>query len=514
MPIEIKVNMKGIKLPESTSVRDIIQAARAPYKEGAIVAILPNRKEVLKSIDKYLLKTNKGTIKIKLDLEKARNLSKMWKRICTGFRDLKVSWITEHNVSVGSFPMDLKPVKNSFFYNRWDVVFGSAGFDPHNTHIVFILDPHEGVYGAPEKNRGVFGKIIGGRHVLRSMDVGDVIESVEPVIEGTLIASSTAVAVMDSKLRDGDELFTYIGMKLNEDAPNCGEYLLTALERGTATVSDVSHAYVRLSGAPHVEVQKENVTFRHRSVVTVRNEGSYSGGVYIYKDDVPPSNAHSVVGAVRMGMELLDVAKENDKLTVVTQAKRVMTVGMTQAEAERQSSSVNMKQIRVGLRDDDAVIVAQKPNTTMEALKRGSLETLGIHPDKIVRVELYHDAAPRTCSYFQAVTGSLGKPIGSLEVYFKSDQLIVFKPRISVTKTIMPENTPKKSTRAGQVGVTNMAGKRSGLIGVRFNSNRKFGPTGERFNATNTIGQITYVPHVLKDAKEGETIYFWEVKKR
>lgn len=79
------------------------------------------------------------------------------------------------------------------------------------------------------------------------------------------------------------------------------------------------------------------------------------GRVYIYREDRVSTPAHSVLGKVEKGMQLLDMASYNDEVTFKTSPGRIMTLAMTQKEAEEFLKENGVKQIREGLEDDHAV---------------------------------------------------------------------------------------------------------------------------------------------------------------
>jgi UPF0288 family protein (methanogenesis marker protein 3) len=99
-----------------------------------------------------------------------------------------------------------------------------------------------------------------------------------------------------------------------------------------------------------------------------------------------------------------------------------------------------------------------------------------------------------------------------LPVFFKFDDVILFRTEIPTTVKIIPENTPKTVVPAAALGMTNDSRKGSGLIGVRLSENNEFGPTSEPFEGTNIIGRVIDTEKIKK-AKERERVYVREVKR-
>jgi len=207
-------------------------------------------------------------------------------------------------------------------------------------------------------------------------------------------------------------------------------------------------------------------------------------------------------------MQLLDMVSYSDEITVQTFPERIMTLSMTQKDAEEFLTEKGVKQIREGLQDDQAVVVRQEPHYTMDIIAQGQVKTYGIPEEDIVHVKLDQNA-PRSTWYFQKITGLLDSPVGSLNVHFAFPgmKLLMFKSVPKESKGLIPENTPKDVVESGQIGITNMSRRHIGMVGVRFEINNEFGPTGEPFQGTNIIGKVVRGMENLEKYKEGDTIY-------
>jgi len=232
------------------------------------------------------------------------------------------------------------------------------------------------------------------------------------------------------------------------------------------------------------------------------------GRIYVYREDRVSTPSHTVIGNVTKGIQLMDIAGKGDKITVKTVPHRIMTLGLIQREAEELLKSRGIEQIREGSQEDDAIIVTQNPEHTMEIIDQKQVKTMGVPDSKIVYVEIY-DKVPRSSWYFQKITGLLDSPVGSLDVLFAFPgmKVMMFKGNPKESKNLIPENIPIGCVKAGEIGVTNMSRRQIGVIGVRFENNDEFGPTGEPFQGTNIVGKVVEGIENLEKFKEGDTVY-------
>jgi putative methanogenesis marker protein 3 len=191
-----------------------------------------------------------------------------------------------------------------------------------------------------------------------------------------------------------------------------------------------------------------------------------------------------------------------------------MTLGMTQKEAEDYLKSIGITHEKTGLVDDEAIVVEQIPEFSIDIMKESKVETKGINKEGLALVEIYdkEDEAPRSSWYFRKITGLVEKPIGALKVHFAFPgmKMSIFEGDSKEAKGLVPENTPGSCVEGGKIGLTNMSKKNVGLIGVRFESNDEFGPTAEPFKATNIVGKIWTDLKPIEKIKEGELLYIQE----
>ncbi|NYB51936.1 MAG: methanogenesis marker 3 protein [Methanobacteriaceae archaeon] len=506
--MRVKVNEEEVDLAEGSTIKDAIEKVKAPYISGCVLGLIKGTEEVERHVNKYKLKTNQGSIIIEILDNAPKNLVAIWKDRYKEFSKMGVRWTTSQEVAVGPIKTDLTPSRDKYKYHRWDVLFSLSGFTSEATHLILSLGEHEATYGAPEENRGVFARIIGGKRTVLKLTDDDEILEVKPVLERENIIKSSAITNLETLLEEGNQVFTYVEVKPNPDSPQSVEHFYALQESGKIRVDYDSNSFVGFYALQGLEKKAEKIDQRKRGTITLRNKGKGVGRVYIYREDRVSTPSHTVLGKVEKGMQLLDMVRYSDEVTFRTIPGRIMTLSMTQKEAEEFLIDKGVKQVREGLKDDDAVVVRQEPHFTMDIIAQGEVKTFAIPEEDLVRLEL-DNQAPRSTWYFQKITGLLDSPVGSLDVHFAFPgmKLMMFKDVPKESKGLIPENTPKDVVKAGQIGVTNMSRRHIGMVGVRFEDHNEFGPTGEPFQGTNIIGRVIRGLENLEKYKEGDTIY-------
>lgn len=512
----VKINENDVDLPEGSTIKEAIALSNAPYDDGSIICLIKGKKEFEKNINKYKLKTSKGSIIIEMNNKnEAKLLVDLWKKQYNDFINTSIRWTSSNEVAVGPIVTHLEPTMDKNRYKDGDVILSLSGFSNESTHIIFAKEDHSTVYGVPNYNKGIFAKIVGGRRTVRLLDSDDDILAIEPIIERSSFTDSASVSDLNTVLEEGNQLFTYVLLKPNENSPQSSEHLFSLIENGSDIADYESNSFVGFYSLQGLKKPSEDMTMRKRGTVTIRNTGKGIGKVYIYREDRVKSPYHTNVASVEKGMELFDIAKVNNKITIRSDPERIMTLAMTQKEAEDYLKSMGVRHEKTGVVDDNALIVEQIPEFSIDIIKKGSVETKGIEDDALTLIELYDkdDEAPRSTWYFKKVTGLVEKPIGILKVHFTFPgmKMSIFEGDIKEVKGLIPENTPEACVEAGKIGITNMSKKNVGLIGVRFESNDEFGPTAEPFTATNIIGKILTDLKYLEDIKEGELIYIKKI---
>ena len=504
----VRVNGEEIDLPEGSTIKDVIKAANAPYIEGCVLSVIKGKEEFERHVNKYKIKTSKGSIIIELLENSPSNLVEVWKKMYKEFENHEVRWTTSNEVSLGPIETTLIPSREEYQYGKWDVIISLSGFTADATHIILSKSKHEAVYGVPKGGNGVFAKVIGGKRTLITLTDDDTIKEIKPVIERSSTVKSATIIDLDTPITEGNELFTYALVKPEFKSPQSVEHFFALSEEGKLKVDYESNSFVGFYGLQGLAKSSEYIDQRTRGTVTLRNSGKGAGRVYIYREDRVSTPPHTVIGHVDKGMQLLDIANSGDYITVKADPERVMTLSMTQKEAEEYLSSRGIEQIRDGLNDDDAVVVGQNPVFTTEIISAKKVKTLGVKEDEIIYIDI-DDNAPRSSWYFQKITGLLDSPIGSLTVHFAFPgmKVMMFEGKTKEARGLIPENIPPKCVNAGQIGITNMSRRHVGMVGVRFEDNDEFGPTGEPFGGTNIIGSVIKGLKNLEKFKEGETVY-------
>ena len=510
----IKINGDMIEIPEGSTIREAIEISKAPYSKGSIVCLIKGESEIQSNILKYKIKTPKGSVLIELSSDdKLQPLVGFFKDNYKKFISSTIRWDSSTEVAMGPVQSNFEPSHDEFQYHDNDVLISLSGFSNEATHIIFIKDDVSNVYGVPKySDNGVFAKVIGGRKTLFSLTSSDEILDIEPVIERSTVRDSAGGSDLDVVLEEGNQLFTYVLFKPNPKSPVSVEHLFSLIRNNKIEVSFESNSFVGFYELQGLGKDVEDVTERRRGTVTLRSEGHGKGKVFVYREDRVNVKSHTTIATVESGMELFDIAREGDFITVRSNPERIMLMMMTQKESEEKLKSLGIEHVRTGTTDDDAIVVVQEPENTIAILENNKVETFGIPANKLIKVELTDDA-PRSRWYFEKLTGLAEKPVGSLKVYFAVPDMNIymFDGDKDESKGLVPENVIDDSYIAGTIGITNMSRKNVGLVGIRTVDSDEFGPTGEPFNATNVVGRVISDLEDLKSIEDGDTVYVYEV---
>ena len=136
-----------------------------------------------------------------------------------------------------------------------------------------------------------------------------------------------------------------------------------------------SESFIGFYDLAGIDKPKENTTLRNRGTITVRNDGVGVGRFFIYRENRDLTPNHTTVGHIVNGMEIIDIAKENDFITVKAEQQRLMLLNKTQKEATEMLSAAGVEHMIDGLIDDDAIIVEQFPKHTIDILIEGLVIT-------------------------------------------------------------------------------------------------------------------------------------------
>ena len=434
-------------------------------------------------------------------------------------RLLILHWGDRNAAAFGPFPSDIRPDRKSHLYERGDVILGCGGYDPARSYLIFSKSRHSADHGADESG-GVIGKVVSGRAVLDRWSTGDTVTKIEPVISWADTSRSYTTTDLNLVAEDGMQIVTrltimaqgYSPDKITTEAAASIEHMLLALQAGRFVVGRATSTHILdplLAGTANVP--KEYRHPRREGVVTVRSTGPSAGGLYIYRLDVPSSPAHNVVGQVVRGIELVKLAKEFDVLAVSVQPERIDLLGLPLTKAQAISTSRGFA-LSFDKDAGERIVVSQEPGTTIDVLAERKAAVTTAPVEKVIDIELDDAHAPVSCGVFRRITGLKEHDAGMMPVFFKFDDVVLFKPPIPIDVKLNPENEPKDESPAAALAITNDSRKGAGLVGVRLSANREFGPTSEPFEGTNLIGRVIETEK-LKKVKERENVYIREVKR-
>ncbi|MEA3282506.1 MAG: methanogenesis marker 3 protein [Euryarchaeota archaeon] len=500
--INIELDNKPLTVPDDATLADVLKHAEMPYR-GTTIAIIKGTEESKEATAEYLISTTKGDIGIELSAHQ-----EVWRDAESGIINSGVKWAGRDALAFGPFKTGITPSHQDHEYVRWDVLFGTGGHVADHTYMVISKKLHTAAHGAP-LDGGVFGRIVSGRGVIESLDTGDSITGIAPVERWETIVNKVVTTNLSTGIDPGMRIFTYATVELSPGAPYGAEHLLASVKYGALTFSTVTHAFASTESLQGEECPFEQKEPRRAGIITVRSSGAGLGRIYISKLDKTSSPSHSVVGTVTCGMELIQLIEKDQAIALHLNPERIMLLGRTfeSAEAEMSERCITMR--RDGETADSDVIVQQTPETTIEIVGAGEVTGHGVSQKNLMRIELYDDIAPKTIEFFRHALGLLKSPIGALPVFAVYEDTRLFRMP-EVKKEIMPENVPKKTVPAGEIGVTSQAAKYAQTVGVKLTDDSRYGPSGEKFEYTNIIGRVIDLDK-LQDIGDEGTVYVTEV---
>ena len=508
--ITIELNELSVEMEEGAILSELLTKTQTTYHKGTTIGIVKGGEEREELTTEYSVKTNKGEFKIEVDSEKAEFLS-TWATKFVGMK-LHAHWATPDAVAFGPVETNIRPDRGTYAYKRYDIIFGAGGYDAKNTYVIIAKNNHTASHGSPVDG-GVFARIISSKNILTKLEQGDTIIDIEPVIKWETLTDKINTTDMDTALEDGMKIFTFFAVEMNKDSPEGAEHFLGLVRHGFFRVDDISSSYVVDDVLKGEICPFESLDSRSEGSVAVRTHGDGMGRVFISKEDRTSSVAHSIVGSITKGIELIKLADKGNKLTVTATPERIMFLGLKIKDAAELAQERGLTLEIGGYEGDDAIVVEQRPETTMEILEGGKISAFCIPPDQLIHIEFYYDKAPTTVEFFKHALRLKERPLGPLPVDFTYENTTLLKTikRVESYKEIMPENTPKEIVLAGEVGVTNQASKMYGIIGVKTVDDDRYGPTGEKYHCTNIIGKVTDAEKLLA-FKQGDIVYVMEVE--
>lgn len=459
--INVTVNGNIHSFNEKVTPAEVIEKTGVSYTEGASICIVKKQKEEEKTQTKeYVLQTNKGPLVIELK-DPSSLSSQIWMEKFEKLTPLPILMESSDAISFGPFETEYEITRGSKRYKKYDVVFSAGGFDTSKTTLIISKKDHYAEYGAPED--GIFAVLVAGRTNLDKIDKGDVIESIAPYVEEkAAYGDGYCTTDLSVPLEDGDRLITVAEIEMSPHSPQGTETFFAIIKDGTYTVDMTAAAFRSddtLKGEP---CEYENFEPRKIGAVCLRTAGTGRGRAYISTADRASSLLHSVVGHVTSGMELPYFAKPGDKFTVETAPPRLLLLGHNIGDSKELLDALGIQMKISGFDGADNVIVAQSPATTIEILREGKVTVTTVPKSKLIEVEFYYDEAPKSVEFFRHSIDLKTQPVGSLPVSMVYDETFIFKAEKQAEKykEIMPENTPKGTVKACDIGITNQSAKR------------------------------------------------------
>lgn len=431
---------------------------------------------------------------------------------------LRVQWADRYVAAFGPFPTDIKPMRKTASYDRGDVILGCGGYDPSRSFLVFSKMRHAADHGAPEDG-GVLGRVVSGRGIIDTWTPGDRIEGIERVVRWEDSTMSFTTTDGDLRLEDGMQLITHVAAsaygasegKYDLSIAKSVEHFLLAVRDGLFAVDRSTSTCIRNCDLIQEEVEQELKRPRREGAIAIRSSGISVGCIYIYRADLPGSPVHTVVGQVTHGIELVKLAQEGETLSIRTTPEYLDLVGLTVREAKRIAESRGLRAV-FDRGEEERLIVGQEPALTLHALASGQVMLETVSADRVLTLSLDDTRAPQTCRVFREMTGLRFRKIGRMPLFFRFEDVVLFKPELKSRLKVIPENVPEGEVPAFTIGITNQARKGVGTVGVRMTDNSEFGPTGEPFDGTNLFGRVLD-PEKLRNFRERETVYLREERR-
>jgi putative methanogenesis marker protein 3 len=499
--MKVQVNGKEKELKAGATLKEALEGEA--YVKDTLIAVYLSEDKVVKETSDFELVTPRGIMVLHLD--EGKSAAKWRKVLMEEIPKVNARWVTHNIAAFGSFPTDLKLDRSEHMYRTYDAFLSLGGFDNQTTYLMVARDNHKGSYGA---GKAVIGRITVGRHILDLLREGDAITEVRPVMSETSTENVTVTKKLTMKLEEGYKVYTNVTVQLNEKSPESAEHLLILASDGTIRADIAAGSMIACEEDLDVHIPNEDCDTREDGAVGVRNRGIGNGRLMFYKDRRQVSPAINIAGQIVSGKAIVAYAQEGDTFTVVTNPPRALAVGLTQKAGAEFLKERGIEQVRTGDQSDDAIIVEQTPEHTMDAMKAGKVETFAVPRDRVFKIELSRkDELSR--HYFRKVTGLNHKPVGSIKVQFTFEGLpmVTFYGDEGRAQNLYPQD-PFKKVKRGDIGITNQARPHHGLIGIRLEDSKEYGPTGEEPYGTNIVGKFVDDLDRLMDGLEEEDVVY------
>ena len=502
--MKVVVNGREKSLKEGATLKDAVAGEK--FAKDSVISVHLSTDKVTEVTNDFTIETTAGEMVLHLyDTPEA----KLFRSITKDIKASNVRWANKELTAFGSFPTDIEPDATPGVYRRYECFFSLGGNDNHSTYLMVSKDNFTKAYGA---GTGKIGKITVGRHLLNKVKEGQSIVDIRPVVSETSQDNVVITKDLSYPMADGYTVSTNILIKLRHDSPKSAEQILVVASKGYFNVSEGTGTFMGCKDDMDVDLDAEVCGVRDVGEVMVRNRGVGKGHILMYKERRQLSPELSTAGTVTRGMALVSRAKAGDIVSIETDPPRILSVGMTQKAGEEFLASFGIKQIRKGQTTDDAIIVDQGPEATMEALSKGEVETFGVPKDQVYRIAITTEDQD-TIHYFKKVTGLSHKSIGQLKVQFSfpGSPMVTFYGDEARSQNLYPQD-PFKKCKKGEIGVTNQSRPHHGLIGIRLQDSKQYGPTGEEGYGTNMVGNFLGDLAQMELLDDDEIIYITEAK--
>ena len=508
--MEIHLDGERIEVPAGARLGDILPGRDV---RCSVAVILPTLEEDAAESQEVRFVTSAGDMVV--EMADPGVVSRLFR---PGLAErLRLHWQDRYAAAFGPFESGVRPAREPGRYERGDVILGCGGYDPTQSYLIFARMRHTADYGAPADG-GVIGRVVTGRGLLDRIAEGDRIIEVERIFRHA--DRSHAVITHDAafQLEDGMQVISYVegevlgfgGDGIDTRVARSVEHFLLSVQSGRFLVDRSSSTHIADAHLVPTKVPAEFSGPRLEGTITVRTAGKSSGAVYIYTQGVSASPAHTVVGRVVHGIELVRFAGEGDLLAIRVEPEQFDLVGFTLAGAEEFVARRGVS-LTADAAEGDRVVVGQTPATTLEVLAAGAVRVATEPSDHVISITLDEAAAPRSVTIFREVTGLKHHAVGKMPLVFRFEDVSLFKPKIGKGVGIIPENTPAGEVPAFTLAMTNDSRRGAGMVGIRTTPNAEFGPTAEPLTGSNVIGKVLDAGN-LAGMREGTTVYVREVK--
>jgi len=505
--VEILLEGKKLEVREGTTLGAIL----GPRDTGTAVAVIRPRAAEAAETQTVQLSTTKGEVVVELFRPEPVLVAAPG-----GGTSLDLHWEDRYAAAFGPFRADLTPSRAPHRYARGDVLLGCGGYDPGRSYLIFSRMDHLADHGAAADG-GVVGRVVSGKGVIDRWTAGDRIGKIERIIAWADRSTSFTTTETALALEDGMQIVTRVAVvaqgftpgKIDTKAAALLEHLHLVLREGHFRVSRASSTHIRDESLLDPHIPQGEKGFRGEGTVTLRTVGPATGAAYIYRSDVAANPAHAVIGHVVHGIELVRVAGEGDLLAFEITPPRIDFIGLPAADAltlaAERGLAASIEKAGPGM-----VVVDQEPGTTLEMLAAGKVELATAPEGKVLGIRLYSAEAPQTCHIFREITGLSRHALGKLRLFFRFEDVALFRAELREGMRILPEHTPQEEVPAFALGMTNDSRRGAGTVGVRAASHGEFGPTSEPFEGTNIFGLLLETEK-LAGLREKDMVYVKEV---